>query len=275
MEKTVFHIPKMDCPSEEQLVRMALRSAPVVRLEFDLPGRRLTVWHETEAAQILSLLEPLRFGAQLVQTQASDSGSLKDAGQEQAQSSHERSTLIWLIAINAVMFVFELAMGIAAQSTGLIGDAADMLADAAVYGVSLYAVGKAADKQAHAARLSGFFQMVLAAGVLQETWRRFIFGSEPEGITMMGVAVLALAANAACMLLIARHRKGGVHMKASWIFSANDVLANLGVILAGALVLWTDSALPDLLIGNIIGTLIFFGAVRILNLSKPPEADAC
>lgn len=67
-------------------------------------------------------------------------------------------------------------------------------------------------------------------------------------------------------VLIARHRHGGAHMKASWIFSANDVLANLGVITAGALVAWTGSRLPDLAVGTAVALVVLAGAIRILRL---------
>ena len=83
---------------------------------------------------------------------------------------------------------------------------------------------------------------------------------------MIGISALALAGNVTCLLLLARHRHGGAHMKASWIFSTNDVLANLGVIVAGALVAWTGSRLPDLVIGTAVGVLVLAGAVRILRL---------
>ena len=83
---------------------------------------------------------------------------------------------------------------------------------------------------------------------------------------MIGVSLVALAANAICLVLLARHRHGGAHMKASWIFTSTDVLANLGVIVAGALVVWTGSRLPDLAIGTAVGVLVLGGAVRILRL---------
>lgn len=83
---------------------------------------------------------------------------------------------------------------------------------------------------------------------------------------MIAVALLALAANVGCLALIAGHRDKGVHMRASFIFSANDVLANLGVILAGGLVLWSRSPLPDWIIGCLIGMVVLVGAIRILRL---------
>jgi len=182
-----------------------------------------------------------------------------------AAARAEARTLRWLLAINAVMFFVELGAGWLAQSTGLIADSLDMFADATVYGLALYAVGHAG-RQLGAARLSGWLQLLLALGALAEVLRRWLTGSAPEPLPMMGIALLALAANVTCMALLAKHRDGGAHMKASWIFSTNDVLANLGVILAGALVAWTGSNLPDLVIGTLIGLLVLNGARRILCL---------
>lgn len=182
-----------------------------------------------------------------------------------AAARAEARTLRWLLAINAVMFVVELGAGWLAQSTGLIADSLDMFADAVVYGLALYAVGHAG-RQLGVARLAGWVELLLALGALAEVLRRWLTGSAPEPLPMMGFALLALAANVACMALLAQHRDGGAHMRASWIFSTNDVLANLGVILAGALVAWTGSNLPDLVIGTLIGLLVLNGARRILML---------
>jgi Co/Zn/Cd efflux system component len=183
-----------------------------------------------------------------------------------AAATAEARTLRWLLAINAVMFVVEIVAGWLAQSTGLLADSLDMFADAAVYGLALYAVGRHAGHQLGAARLSGWLQLLLALGALAEVLRRALSGSEPEPLPMMGIAALALCANVACVALLARHREGGAHMRASWIFSTNDVLANLGVIVAGLLVAWSGSNIPDLAIGTLIALLVLNGARRILRL---------
>jgi len=130
----------------------------------------------------------------------------------------------------------------------------------------LYAVGKAARLKLKAAHLAGWLQLALALGVLIEVLRRAILGSEPVSALMMGMGAIALLANIACLLLIFKSRNQGAHMKASWIFSANDVLANAGVIIAGTLVALTGSQIPDLIIGVIIGFIVLNGARRILLL---------
>ena len=179
-----------------------------------------------------------------------------------------------LLAINAAMFLAEMTLGIVADSSGLIADSLDMLADAFVYGISLYAVGRAASQKTRAARLSGIFQVVLALGMAADVMRRIVFGSEPVSALMMGVGTLALVANVACLMLISKHRSGGVHMRASWIFSTNDVLANLGVIAAGALVWATGLRWFDYAIGLVIFALVLRGGFAILREAREEEEAA-
>jgi len=273
LQKSTFNIPRMDCPSEEGLIRLALGKVPnISRLQFDLNARKLTVVHGGDAQPILSALEPLDFGAKLASSTPIQSfGSTEDEELVHPPSSEaEAKVLKVLLIINFSMFLFEIVMGLIAQSTGLIADSLDMLADAAVYGISLYAVGRAHSLQLKAARLSGYMQLVLAVGAMSEVLRRFYFGSEPESSLMMIIAFIALVANVSCLVLLSKHREGKVHMKASWIFSTNDVLANIGVIIAGALVAWTKSSIPDLVIGSVIALIVLRGSWAILKMSKAP-----
>jgi Co/Zn/Cd efflux system component len=180
----------------------------------------------------------------------------------------ERRVLVALLLINGIMFVAEFGVGWWAQSTALIADAMDMLADAMVYGVGLYAVSKSLLVKVHAARLSGSLQIILGLLVLVDIVRRIIVGSEPVSALMMGMGAIALVANITCLILIAKHREGEVHMRASWIFSKNDVIANLGVILAGGLVAWSGSRLPDLVIGLVVAMIVIRGGFLILQDAK-------
>ncbi len=185
-----------------------------------------------------------------------------------AEQIQQRSVLVALLIINGFMFLVEIVLGILADSTGLIADSLDMLADATVYGISLYAVGRAASVKLTAARLSGYLQIALAIGVFLDIGRRFIFGSEPVSTLMFAVGLVALAANVACLMLLAKHRKAEVHMRASWIFSKNDVIANLGVIAAAILVYFSGSRWPDLAIGLVIVTVVFRGGIEIMSEAK-------
>jgi Co/Zn/Cd efflux system component len=180
--------------------------------------------------------------------------------------SKEQSRVLWfLLAINAAMFVAEIVTGIIAESTGLVADSLDMLADATVYAIGIYAVGRAASVKINAASMSGIFQILLALGVAAEIARRLIWGSEPEPLFMIGISIVALIANVVCLALISTHRDGEVHMRASWIFSKNDVIANSGVILAGVLVHVLHSRLPDLVIGTVIVLIVLRGGIAIIT----------
>lgn len=180
----------------------------------------------------------------------------------------QKQVLQWLLLINGVMFVIEFMAGIIASSTGLIADSLDMFADAAIYGIALFVVGKNLNAQLKAAHLSGWLQFGLAIIVLIDVLRRFIYGSEPVSILMILIGGLALAANITCLYLMSDHKESGAHMKASYIFSANDVIVNLGVIVAGILVAMTGSPYPDLIIGLIIVLFVLNSVRKILQLKN-------
>lgn len=265
-----YHVSRMDCPSEEGVIRMALDSVePKVTLEFDTPNRIVRIFHGDNADVIEERMHSVGLGATLEITSPVDSDAIAQAHEDAQQEAQKESGILkWLLAINGIMFVIEITIGWWAQSTGLIADSLDMFADAAVYGVALYALGRSTRLKLRSAHFSGWLQLMLAFGALSEVVRRFMFGSEPASVLIMSMGLAALAANVLCLVLIAKSRDRGAHMKASWIFSANDVIANLGVILAGGLVAWTGSRYPDLVIGLIIGVVVLNGARRILQLKS-------
>ena len=185
-----------------------------------------------------------------------------------------RRALTVLLALNGGMFVVELLSGWRAESMGLIADGLDMGADAAVYLLALLAIGAAESRKLSAARFAGRVQLALAVLALLELGRRAIMGSAPEPQTMISISLVALAVNIICLALLRRHRHGEVHLQAAWIFSATDVQANLGVLVAGALVGWLDSAIPDLLIGLVVCWLVLRGAIRIGRRVRAAELAA-
>jgi Co/Zn/Cd efflux system component len=261
LREAVFAVPKLDCPSEERMIRSALEGVPGLRgIECDLAARRVRVVHDGEATEIDARLQTLGLGATLIET--GDAAAIPLP----LDPAREARTLWILLAINAVMFVVEVIAAWFAESTGLYADSLDMFADAGVYGLALYAVGRSSAAKLRTAHIAGALQALLAIGALAEVVRRTVTGGEPEPPLMIGVAVVALVANAFCYWLVSRHRDGGAHMKASVIFTANDVLANLGVVVAGIVVAVTGSHYPDLVIGTIIAVVVLLGARRILRL---------
>lgn len=264
MNKSLFDISKMDCPSEENLIRMKLEGMPsIVNLDFDIPSRQLTVFHTDEVDQIEKSIRDLNLGGKRISTEATDQTDFED-------HSNQRKLLWWVLAINFVFFIVEMTTGLISKSMGLVADSLDMLADSFVYGISLMAVGGTIIKKKRIAKLAGYFQITLALIGFVEVLRRF-FGSEtlPDFSTMIMVSILALIANGVCLYILQQSKsKEEAHMRASMIFTSNDVIINLGVIVAGLLVNGLHSNKPDLIIGTIVFLLVIQGAFRILKLSK-------
>lgn len=263
--RTTYVVRKMDCVAEQQLVKSALEGrAQVLSLSFDMRRRQVAIIHSQTSLEIDSTMSGLRLGAEQIDSEPCEGAELVQ--KQSAGDEEEARTLRWLLVINLVMFVVEIVAGIWAQSAGLIADSLDMLADASVYALALFAVGRAASLKLTAARTMGWLQLLLGVGVLVEVLRRFVYGSEPESLYMMGVGALALMANITCLVLLAKKKDSGVHMTATWICSSNDVIANAGVIVAGFLVMLTQSPYPDLVIGLLITGVVLNGSRRILAL---------
>lgn len=263
MTRSDFYVAQMDCAAEEQLIQMKLGSMPgVYSLRCDLAQRQVQVFHEGDAAPLENALESLRLGSSFV-------GSERVTRLPEDESTVQRRVLWLVLIINFGFFVLELSTGLLFGSMGLVADSLDMLADSLVYAMSLLVVGRALVYKRLVARLSGYFQMILALLGLIEVVRRFV-GLEalPDYRVMIGVSCLALLANSYCLYLLWRSRSREAHMRASMIFTSNDVLINLGVIVAGLLVLASGSAVPDLIVGALIFLLVMWGALRILRLAR-------
>ena len=191
-------------------------------------------------------------------------------GPTSAETAAQRRTLWIALALNAAMFIVEVTAGVLFNSTGLIADGLDMLADAAAYAIALVAVGRAGRFKANAAMLSGSLLLLLGIGVLVDVTRRLISGEPPEGVWMIVVAAAALAVNATVLRLRSRQRREEVHIRATWLFTRADVIANAAVIASGIAVLLTGIRHFDLAVGAAIG--IYVGREALTILSEAREA---
>ena len=264
MNKTIFEISKMDCPSEENLIRMKLNEiSSIVFLNFDIPNRKLTIFHNGEIEKIETSITELNLGGKKISTEISEQTDFKE--------NINQKKLLWIVLIiNFIFFIIEMSTGFISKSMGLVADSLDMLADSFVYGISIFAVGGTVSKKKKIAKLAGYFQITLAIIGFIEVLRRF-FGAEklPDFSTMIIVSLFALIANGVCLYILQKSKsKKEAHIKASMIFTSNDVIINLGVITAGIMVNHWNSSVPDLIIGTIVFILVIEGAFRILKLSK-------
>lgn len=254
----------MDCPSEEQIIRMKLDGLTNIKsLDFDIANRQLTVFHTDSNDPIFQRLDSLKFETTILSSVTADDITPTDDHKQQR-------TLLWqVLAINFFFFALEIVTGFIANSMGLVADSLDMLADSIVYGLALFAVGGTVLRKQNIAKASGYFQLALAILGFIEVGRRFLgFGDVPTFQTMIIVSAFALIGNSISLYLLQKSKSKEAHMQASMIFTSNDVIANIGVIAAGVIVYFTNSKFPDLIIGSIVFLLVAKGAVRILKLSK-------
>ena len=264
MLRSEYHISKMDCSSEENMIRLKLDGIQnIKKLEFDLETRRLIIFHSDENPEIALQLEKLNLGSKHIET-------VVFKGEIKKENNEAQSKLLWtVLAINFGFFLIEIVTGLLSRSMGLVADSLDMLADASVYGLSLWAVGSTVVRKKSVARFSGIIQLILAGLGIFEVIRRFIkIEIVPDFRMMIVVSILALIANSICLYLLQQSKSEEAHMKASMIFTSNDVIINSGVILAGILVLITQSKYPDLIVGGLVFLIVVRGAIRMLKLGK-------
>ena len=189
-------------------------------------------------------------------------------------SQPQRRVLRIVLVVNLAMFLLEAVAGLLAASTALLADSADMLGDALVYGVSLYAVGRGAAWTARAAAVKGWLMAALGVGVLAQVVLKIARGALPEAEVMGAVGGIALGANALCLLLLGRRRGDDVNMRSAWLCSRNDVIANGGVLAAAGAVALTGSGWPDLAVGLAIAALFGGSAARVLREARRARVPA-
>lgn len=265
MNETIFEISKMDCPSEENLIRMKLDGiSGIVQMDFDIPNRKLTVFHDKkDLDQIEKSIYELNLGGHKISSETTNKTNFKE-------EDDQRKRLWLVLAINFSFFLIEMITGWVSKSMGLVADSLDMLSDSFVYGISLFVVGGTMLLKKRIAKVAGIFQIALAIIGFTEVIRRFLYAENlPNFSIMIVVSVFALIANGISLHILQKSKsKNEAHMKASMIFTSNDVIINIGVIIAGLLVYFLNSNKPDLIIGTIVFILVIQGAIRILKLSK-------
>lgn len=186
-------------------------------------------------------------------------------GPTAAETAAQRRVLWIALGLNAAMFVVEVVAGLWAGSISLIADGLDMLTDASSYAIALVAIGRSVRFKANAATVTGAFLLLLGVGVLIDVARRAVSGEPPEGLWMMAVAAIALAVNATVLTMLSKQREGEVHLRATYICTRADVVANAAVIVSGLIVLVTNWRFADLIVGAAIGLYVIKEAFEILG----------
>ena len=174
--------------------------------------------------------------------------------------------ILWIaLAVNAAMFVIEIAAGLQAQSVSLLADAVDFFGDTANYAISLAVLALLPVWRSRAALLKGLTMGAFGVFVLAKAAWNATAGVLPEPVTMGAIGFVALLANSSVAVMLFRYRAGDANMRSVWLCSRNDAIGNIAVMLAALGVLGTGSGWPDIVVAVIMGTLALFAAISVIR----------
>ncbi len=174
--------------------------------------------------------------------------------------------VLWIvIAINATMFVVEIAAGTLAGSQALKADALDFLGDSLTYAISLLVLGRSLKARANAALFKGLSLAAMGLWVFASTAYSVLVLGLPSAPVMGAIGLLALAANLSSVLLLLRYREGDANVRSVWLCSRNDAIGNVAVMAAAGAVYLSGSAWPDLFVAGLMAALFLWSAVGIIR----------
>lgn len=262
MQTVTYQVTGMDCPSCVAKIETAARAARGVRhVEVSLASQTMTL--EADRPDAISEVERAvgELGYRLARTDWLD----RDDDPDGAHVSRAYRRALWVVVLLNVGYgVIEIAGGFIAGSQAVKADALDFLGDGLISFLGLAAIGWPLVWRSRAALLQGVFLAALGLGVFGNTIYRVIVQQAPEAGLMGLFGVIALFVNIAAAAVLLPHRKGDANMRAVWLFSRNDAIGNLAVVIAAGLVAWTRTAWPDLAVAFVIAGLFLHSAWSIV-----------
>ena len=185
-----------------------------------------------------------------------------------------RRALWTVMMLNVVYGTVEIGGGFLASSQGLKADALDFLGDGTITLLGLLAIGWGKSWRAWAALVQGVFLAIMGAGVLTATIYRIFVLQLPQAELMGVFGIGALAVNVLSAVILMKHRTGDASVQAVWLFSRNDALGNVAILVAAAFVWFTATPWPDLIVAAMIAGLFLQGAWTIVVRANHELADA-
>lgn len=183
----------------------------------------------------------------------------------EGMSADYRRRLWLVIAINAAMFLVEMAAGALAGSQALQADALDFLGDAVTYGITLAVIGASLQTRAWAAMAKGVSLTAMGLWVFGATAYHVLILDVPRAEIMGTVGFLALAANLTSVWILFRYKEGDANVRSVWVCSRNDAIGNVAVMIAALGVWGTATKWPDLVVAAIMAGLFLTSSFQILR----------
>lgn len=162
-----------------------------------------------------------------------------------------RRTVILVAALNCAYFGIEFAVAAAIGSVSLFADSVDFLEDASVNFLIAFALPWDARSRARLGMVLALILLAPAMAGLWTAWQKLLTLAPPAPLPLTATGLGAMAVNLSCALMLARFRDhSGSLTRAAFLSARNDVIANIAIIVAGAVTAWLwRSAWPDLIVG--------------------------
>ena len=182
---------------------------------------------------------------------------------------------LWIVVLLNVGYgIIEMVGGFISGSQALKADALDFLGDGLITFLGLLAIGWTLAWRARSALIQGIFLGLLGLGVLVTTGYRVLVLNQPEAELMGLFGAIALVVNVAAAAVLIPHRTGDANARAVWLFSRNDAIGNLAVVIAAGLVWWTGTPWPDLAVAVVIAGLFLQSSWSIIRDARRDLAEA-
>lgn len=265
-----YRVIGMDCADDAREIEEAARGSGAVE------NVRVSV-----ASQIMTLdLNPAGAQQTVIHAVNSIGYRLEPIHDDQDVPSAVHTTpayrrALWVVIILNVGYgIIEMVGGFLSDSQALKADALDFVGDGLITFLGVLAIGWGLAWRARSALIQGIFLGVLGISVLVNTVLRLAEGYVPEA-GMMGVfGLIALAINLASTAVLLPHRAGDSNVRAVWMFSRNDAIGNLAVVIAAVVVGWLDASWPDIIVAFVIVGLFLHSSSVIIRDARQDLAAA-
>jgi len=183
------------------------------------------------------------------------------------------------IALNTVFIVAEVVAGFSADSMALLADAGHNLSDvlglALAWAGAVMATRPRSDRFTYglkkapilAALFNAILLLVAIGAILLEGIRRLFHPEPANGSVVMLVAAIGIAINAITAWLFASGRKHDLNIRGAYLHMSADAAVSLGVVVAGALMLYTGRLWIDPVVSIVVALVILWGTFDLLKQS--------
>lgn len=272
-----YRVTGMDCSSCAEKIQSAVTKLPGVEAARVSIASSMMTLKVDKAERRTPVIEATvnELGYQLDREEAVANDDERAITKDPSHVTPSYRRALWaVVLINVGYGLVEIVAGFVARSQALKADALDFVGDGLISLLGLLAIGWSLAWRAKSALIQGYFLAALGLGVLLNTAYRVLVLNQPEAELMGAFGVVALVANVTAALILIPHRKGDANVRAVWLFSRNDALGNLAVVVAAGLVFWTNTAWPDLVVAVIIGGLFLQSAWSIVRDARADLREA-